>query len=486
MNTTTRILFFTLTCASLACGEGSGTPMGDMDASVPIEGRPIAAADLCTEISRIVCAANDACCDGVVAGEELTCVEQQVEGCERSLQPLLEDPRTAYVPERGGAFLDALKAKADGCFAEPPRQEDFFEVFEGTGVADADCTPRSLENADLRVAALSCQDGLDCHLYRRSDGSTLGVCEPREDSGCSHRFDCESGEWCSLPSEWEPGRWGECRPLKAEGWDCTSDLECASAYCDGSRTCAAPNTERYCAATTYPGVVEVHQPVGYWRLGDVASGVARDESGNALDGETGGSPTSATGALVDQDNGAMALDGMDDVVLLPEEVGELLSDGELSMEVWFRRDAESVAGPLLEFRVDEEERGTYLWNHSSPDRVNANFVDRSGENHSVMAPEGTIAADTWYHVVATYDGEAARLFVDGERVGEVLMGSWRPNTAGFLRIALREDDERHVTGAIDEVAVYDRALTGGQIRQHHSRGAEGPAAQDFVLFRWLR
>ncbi len=97
-----------------------------------------------------------------------------------------------------------------------------------------------------------------------------------------------------------------------------------------------------------------------------------------------------------------------------------------------------------------------------------------------------IEADTWYHVVATYDGAVGRVYVDGDPVGEEAMGGSSLQTAGDLHIGIREGDERHLVGAIDEVAVYDRALSRAEVRQHTALGKDGPTPRDFVLFRWLR
>lgn len=480
-------LLLSLSFAVLACSDAA--PM-DVDASVDAAldatplGRAVAADGFCAELSEMICAMNDTCCGGAVAGEEgETCVAQQLAACSGTVGVLVTDPRTAYVPERGGAFLDAWAARGAACFAEPPRLSEFEVLFAGTGIEGADCTPPSVSaDGELRVSQLSCADGLACHLYRRSDGSPMGVCEPREDEACSHRFDCEASEWCNLPSGWEPGRWGACQPLKAEGWTCTRDLECASSYCDATRTCSRPLAARYCATRSYADAVLAASPRGYWRLDDAGGAAAVDASGRGLDGSYVGSPSAAMGAT--DDGGGMRLDGVDDGVLLPAMDGEL--GDTLSIECWFRRGADSTTGPLVEFREGEGERGVHVWNHNAPDKAYVNFIDEEGTSHTITSAEGTIEADTWHHVVATYDGSAGRLYVDGESVGDVLMETIHPMVRGNVRIGLREGDERHITGAVDEVAIYDRALSRTEVREHGARARDGAAPQDFVLFRWLR
>ena len=97
-----------------------------------------------------------------------------------------------------------------------------------------------------------------------------------------------------------------------------------------------------------------------------------------------------------------------------------------------------------------------------------------------------VTADTWHHVVATYDGSNGRLYLDGEPIGEAIAGSFVPKMDGGLYVGFREGDERHITGAIDEVAIYERVLSRAEIRQHRAIGANGPARREFPIFAWLR
>ncbi|MAQ16691.1 MAG: hypothetical protein CMN30_18090 [Sandaracinus sp.] len=475
-----------------ACSAGNDDDPANADMAPPVEGRPVSAADFCDELAALVCDANTRCCGGVVdvgsdPDDAETCEEQQLAACRGSVEPLLEDPRTAYVPERGGAFLDAFEVQAEGCFAAPPSVDDFMALFEGTGVEGADCTPPSTDTDDLRVSQLSCADGLACHLYARSTGGIRGTCEPREDMDCSHVLDCASGYYCNQPEGWEPGRWGSCQPLKTNAWECTSDQQCESRYCSPvSGQCADPEPQRYCAARTYGGLVVAHEPLGYWRLGE-GSGTAAATVGAGFDGEYTGGTTLVEGIAGD-DDGAVSIGGMNRGVILPEAVGESFSGRRMTLELWFQRSGSSETGPLLEFGQDDEEagRGVRIWNHNAADKLHANFRDVDGTGHSTTSAEGTIEADTWYHVVATYDGSTGRLYLDGSTVGEPIEGSFEPQTTGELFVGLRMDDERSVQGSVDEVAVYDRVLSSGEIRAHRDRGKDGPAAQDFVLFRWLR
>lgn len=450
----------------------------------PLEGRVVALEAFCSELTEIVCDADTRCCsdDSSPVDEHgpVSCRVHQGRRCMETVGAILADPRTGYVPERGGAYLDELRRRGAECFAEPPRLEALTALFEGTGVEGADCSPPSLSLTHLFVSQSSCEDGLTCRVNHRSDGSLMGVCEAREDGGaCSHPLDCLEGQFCNLPEGWELGAWGVCQPFKVDGWACVRDQECVGGSCrEGA--CAHADENTYCDARGYSGEVMAAEPVAYWRLGDVGTTLTDEAQG--FDGTVSGEPMRVEGALVGDDDGAMALDMTSPGATFPDL--STMLDGAQTLEVWFLRAEGSGPGPLIEIGLEDEARSGRLWaNGEGGVDVYANFPDAAGANRDITGP-GLVAADTWYHVVATHDGESLRLYLDGALVGAIDEAYELPE-AGPIRVGYREGDERHLVGALDEVAIYPRALTPEEIRSHATTGHLGPQAQPFPLFRWL-
>ncbi|MFW6163086.1 MAG: LamG-like jellyroll fold domain-containing protein, partial [Planctomycetota bacterium] len=81
--------------------------------------------------------------------------------------------------------------------------------------------------------------------------------------------------------------------------------------------------------------------------------------------------------------------------------------------------------------------------------------------------EGGIAPDRWHHVAATLDGTTARLFYDGTQVG-TCQPAIATQLSGRYQFAmnLRYDDGRDFAGLLADVAVYRRALSADEIREH--------------------
>ena len=67
--------------------------------------------------------------------------------------------------------------------------------------------------------------------------------------------------------------------------------------------------------------------------------------------------------------------------------------------------------------------------------------------------------DTWAHVAATYDGATLRLYVDGTLVASVAATGAIATSTGALRIGGNTLWGEYFQGLIDEVRVYNRALT---------------------------
>ncbi|MDA1276791.1 MAG: immunoglobulin domain-containing protein [Verrucomicrobia bacterium] len=105
--------------------------------------------------------------------------------------------------------------------------------------------------------------------------------------------------------------------------------------------------------------------------------------------------------------------------------------------------------------------------------------------HVFQSPPNLVRFNAWNHVAAVYDQPlgARRIYVNGlkaaERVDEpirilngtskVAIGAWMPSGS---------TSADHLDGLIDELAFYDRALTGGELSSIFAAGAAGKCTND--------
>lgn len=96
------------------------------------------------------------------------------------------------------------------------------------------------------------------------------------------------------------------------------------------------------------------------------------------------------------------------------------------------------------------------------------------------APGGTVLQiNTWYHVVTTWDGETITSYVNGALDRSVAFSD--PLDAGTNNFSIGRASNGGINffGLIDEAALYDRALTAGEVQEHYQRGL---LHQEFCVF----
>jgi fibronectin type 3 domain-containing protein len=99
-----------------------------------------------------------------------------------------------------------------------------------------------------------------------------------------------------------------------------------------------------------------------------------------------------------------------------------------------------------------------------------------GGNLNTYAPSA-LAVNTWTHLAATYDGTTVRLFVDGVQVATRAQSGALTTSTSPLTIGHNFYGERF-TGRIDEVRVYNRALSVAEIQSDMNSAVGGAPAPD--------
>jgi hypothetical protein len=216
-----------------------------------------------------------------------------------------------------------------------------------------------------------------------------------------------------------------------------------------------------------------------WLLDEGIGTVARDTSGNGLDGELGAG-TAAPRWVFGVDGLALRFDG-DDEVRMPDSAG--LEPPRLTVEAWVRN-----AGTPGSYRYVVSKGATACSTSSygiytGSTQGLAFYVNGpSGYVVSPQAPAAAVWDGRWHHAVGTYDGVTVRVFVDGAEIGS---GRPAPSSIAYglpsknLRLGTyRGDCDLPFTGEIDAVRIWNLALTRDEVAQapETPRGRPQPAA----------
>ena len=117
-------------------------------------------------------------------------------------------------------------------------------------------------------------------------------------------------------------------------------------------------------------------------------------------------------------------------------------------------------------------QGTGLW-LSSAGLGFERWTDgvKTGVTHAAGLPVGR-----WSHAGATYDGALMRLFVDGRQVASRATATPPAGLPPALTVGAFDAASGHFEGALDEVAVFDRALPRSHVAEHERVARADPCA----------
>jgi hypothetical protein len=218
------------------------------------------------------------------------------------------------------------------------------------------------------------------------------------------------------------------------------------------------------APTTYPQTVKQDWPAGYWRLDETSGTTAADAMGRN-DGTYLGSPTlGATSLIADGTGHAVAFDGVDDAVKVPD-AARFHATNQLSLEAWIDPVSLPAAGSWASVIT---KAGAYSLQFNGP-RL-ALVVFQNGVAQRLLAPAGAVPAGQVSDVVATFDGAKERIYVNGALVAaQAQAGSADVNTKPLM-IGSRDGKNQFFPGTIDEVAVYGKVLWGAAVQRHYTAG----------------
>jgi hypothetical protein len=173
-----------------------------------------------------------------------------------------------------------------------------------------------------------------------------------------------------------------------------------------------------------------------------------------------GSITAATWTTAGQTGGALTFNGTSARVTVADAPDLDFTTG-MTLEAWVRPTALSGWRTVI---LKERANGLAysLYAHDGAPRPAAT-VNLGGSDLSTPGSTA-LPLNTWTHLATTFDGTTLRLFVNGIQVGAVpFTGSIIPTT-GVLTIGGNSIWGEYFAGQIDEVRIYNRALTAGEIQ----------------------
>src|SRR2546425_523010 len=208
-------------------------------------------------------------------------------------------------------------------------------------------------------------------------------------------------------------------------------------------TCASP------VKAQAPGLVAAYG------FAEGAGTTVADSSGNNNMGTISGATWTTAGRF----GNALAFNGTSAVVTVPNSTSLQLTTG-MTLEAWVYP---TVAPTGWRAVIDKNVDRYYLVASSDEGKRRVIGGTWAAGNQNTVGPS-VLAVNTWTHLAATFDGATVRLYVNGAQVASQAQTTPLTTSTGTLQIGGDAYTGENFAGRIDEVRIYNRALTLAEIQ----------------------
>jgi hypothetical protein len=226
----------------------------------------------------------------------------------------------------------------------------------------------------------------------------------------------------------------------------------------GSETAVESFDDEYLYDTTESGLVS------YWPLDEGSVGTAYDVTGNN-NGTTSGVQ------IADGKNGNSIGHQSGSSATVPDSTSLDITSN-LTLEYWFRPSVDvlnmAATYPIGVFKRDYQIGGYGSHFYNTNGKVNFQWCYSGGT--TTLYSDTIIEGGNWYHYAATYDGSTARLYINGVEEDSAAVTTAMASSAGYDLSLGSQTFE----GLIDEVKIYNTALSASAIREHWEEGSTNP------------
>lgn len=236
---------------------------------------------------------------------------------------------------------------------------------------------------------------------------------------------------------------------------------------------------------SYKAAILADGPDVYYRLDESSGTTATDSSGNGFNGTYAGSGVtySEPGAIVGDSDTSVALDGTAGDVACPSGVNPA-GWTHITVEAWVMLANISFSSqPTIAANAIplSSHTGFSLWFDAQG--TGLHFMVGNGTTYADAHYSPFFERDQWYHLVGVWDGSTARLYVNGvQRATASLSGTIASASNAPIIGHNPAASGDFLPATIDEVAIYNAALSAIRVATHYTYGL-GAMAYTYDVYK---
>ena len=234
-------------------------------------------------------------------------------------------------------------------------------------------------------------------------------------------------------------------------------------------------------------------PVGWWKM-DECQGVVAHDSAAALSvagndgtltiGATGSqtSPGTCTDGLstsawyngrIGKNNSSLNFDGSDDYVSVPDSDLWYFGTNNLSVSLWVNFTSVTSYKDLIGQSNGGGIQDKWFIGYNYPTDNKLTFdVAQTGGGETSISVDWTASTGQWYLVTVVRNGNSWYFYINGKQQGSTQTASVTiPNSTSTLKIGADGELWKYHAGQIDDVRIYNYALTATQVKTLFNNGA---------------
>ena len=228
--------------------------------------------------------------------------------------------------------------------------------------------------------------------------------------------------------------------------------------------------DEFDGATTHKGdvwslktlpIIPITDPnlVGWWKFDEGSGVIVLDGSGHGNHGTLKGNPQWVIG----HDDDALEFDGVGDYVEVPHNAS-LTVDTEVTVMAWINAERHSAAAGAWQGIIGKSNDPRSYSFYTYTDGT-LHFSTTSGGAYIGSNSAGQVPLNEWVHVAAMVAGGQQLFYINGEPAGTGGTGITLPGATdtATVRIGMTNEGNNEFLGMIDDVRIYNKALTQDEI-----------------------